>query len=163
MGPSCCKFKGMVRRVGSASLLASWISCVVAGGCGPAGGPSGPVVKPGVELPGVLAALLPAGSTLLHSESTDAPTEYRLWLFRGPGPRLVALPEDVKGLEKHDLPGAVLDGLLGSRCPRLDRGDLRRVTCRFAHWSRDGVEYQVREALTDQGWFASLEQLPQMK
>ena len=114
-------------------------------------------------MPAELTRLIPAQAVLKHAESTDAPTEYRLWLFQSPAGDWLNWPTDIKGLERHDLPGAVLDGLFASRLSRLDRGNLRQVPCRFTHWMEAGVEYQVREAVTDQGWFASFEQLPRLR
>lgn len=110
------------------------------------------------DLPEELARLLPADVIECHRESATAPAPYTLRIFRRPGGTWLEFPKKLPGLERHDLPARVLEGLLAAKVPGLDAGRPRSGVSRFTHWSRGNVEYQVREIVTDLGWFASVEQ-----
>ena len=50
--------------------------------------------------------------------------------------------------------------ILRSRLPSLAPGAPTEPRCRFTHWRlADGAEVQVREVVTDRGWFASVERV----
>ncbi len=142
-------------------MIAVGLSAFSVLGCGSAGSQqerSGAAMRG--ELPAELSRLIPDDAILSHAEAIDSPTTYRLWIFRDPGGTWLDFPGELPGFERHELPGSVLDGLLAAKRPGLERGDLRDRACRFAHWLGADAEFQVREAVTDRGWFASVEQLP---
>lgn len=142
-------------------IFAAGVSALAGGGCAPSSPSVSPAGGPASgELPPELAGLIPPGATLCHSEAVDSPAAYRLWIFRDPEGAMLEFPDGLPGFERHDLPGSILDGFLGAKAPRLERGNLRGQACRFTHWAGGGAEYQVREAMTDRGWFATVEQLP---
>lgn len=110
------------------------------------------------RLPEEIASLLPSGLILCHEEERSD-GDYRLWIVRSPDARLLEFPQrNRRGLEHHELPPTALESILRRR-PTLDFGR-PQGRCRFTHLpANDGGEIQIRELLTDQGWFASVEKV----
>ena len=74
--------------------------------------------------------------------------------------RTPAAPRGRGKPEMHDMPASAIESLIRSRLPSMMTGRPERPRCRFTHWkSSDGAELQVREFITDQGWFASVERV----
>lgn len=58
------------------------------------------------------------------------------------------------------MPPSAQEGLFRSRLPGIDRGKPAEPRCHCTHWTAaDGAAIQVRELVTDQGWFASVERV----
>ena len=130
---------------------------VVPSGCGHSMTPERSGSQMRLDLPDDLARLLPDGVIECHHESDENPEPYALWIFRDPEGHLLDFPSELPGFERHELPGAVLARLLESKVPRLRPGPPRGGACRYSHWTTGDTEYQVREFVTDGGWFASVE------
>ena len=110
------------------------------------------------RLPGEVVELLPTGSILCHDEEAQGGA-YHLWILRKPGGTWLAFPGR-KRVEHHSMPTSALETILRSKLPSLDRGQPVERRCRYTHWpAKDGAEIQVREIITDQGWFASVERV----
>jgi hypothetical protein len=113
------------------------------------------------RLPAELAAIVPADAILCHDEQGHG-GDYHLWIVRQPGGTWLEFPKR-KGLDHHTMPTSALASILKSKLPSLDPGSPAEPRCRFTHWCADdndvGAEFQVREIITDQGWFASLERV----
>ncbi|WP_337174646.1 hypothetical protein [Paludisphaera sp.] len=144
----------------------AWALALAAGGCGEGGGF---VERSGAEalrrLPPEVADLVPEDAVLCLDEAR-ADGDYRIWILRRPGGTWLDLPAErprAKGapqVESHDMPPSALLGVLRSRTPGLDPGEPAEPRCRFSHWKLpDGAEVQVRELVTDRGWFASVERV----
>lgn len=110
------------------------------------------------RLPEEVARLVPDDAILCHDEEGHEGT-YRLWILRAPGGKRIEFPKR-KGLEHHEMPVSALETILRSKLPSLGRGQPVDRHCRYTHWrARDGHEIQIREIVTDQGWFASVERV----
>jgi hypothetical protein len=136
-------------------MVATLLAC----GCGPSAASerSGPEMRR--SLPKEVDSLMPGDAILCHQESGEKPMAYSLWIFRGPGKDYLALSEELPGKERHNLPEGVLGRVFASKAPWVETGQATSGECRYTHWKRGEVEYQVREMITDRGWFASVEQI----
>lgn len=156
------------RGIGIGGLLAGLILAGLAG-CTPTESPerSGPEMLG--ELPAGIAEELPDDVILCHRESTETPAKYQLWIFRSPAGALreipsakgaagPAKPRKAEDTERHDLPASILVRILAAKVPRLEVGTPRADVCRYSHWTAGDAEYQVRQVVTDRGWFATVEQ-----
>lgn len=143
----------------SAHLLGFWLGLALIG-CGPSSSSEQPAAAIARSLPGDLAALLPEGATLCHSESATEPINYQLWIFRRPESAYLEFPEKLPGLERHDMPASVLLRLIKAKAPWLDPGPANDGACRYTHWTSGDAELQVREITTPSGWYASIESIP---
>ncbi len=137
------------------------VSTLAASGCGRSGGAgpelSGPEAL--ARLPKEVTSQLPQDVVLCLDESGHDGA-YRLWVLRRPdGSRLRFAPKP-KGMESHEMPASALRSLLVSRLPSLDLGGPADPQCRLTHWRlADGAEVQIRELVTADGWFASVERV----
>jgi len=74
-------------------------------------------------------------------------------------------PEATKGRghekpEKHEMPASAIESIIRSKLRSMSIGRPEQPRCRYTLWrSSDGAELQVRELITDQGWFASVERV----
>ncbi|OJW19929.1 MAG: hypothetical protein BGO49_10390 [Planctomycetales bacterium 71-10] len=136
-------------------------------GCGRAGGYVGEQTGPEARrrLPAEVAELIPEDAVLCLDDARPDGS-YRIWILRRPGGTWLDVPKARPGgkaatqADSHDMPATALLGVLRSRIPGLDPGEPKEPRCRFTHWkSSDGVEIQVRELITDHGWFASVERV----
>lgn len=126
-------------------------------------------------LPTELSRLLTADVVLCHHEAAESPAQYQLWIFRHPHGAYLDLPVQAPskgrsrrgerrhlheggGPERHELPTSVLERMLAAKAPWVEPGRSQPDVCRFTHWASGDAEYQVREIVTDRGWFASVEQ-----
>ncbi|MFO0907142.1 MAG: hypothetical protein U0794_02060 [Isosphaeraceae bacterium] len=110
------------------------------------------------RLPEEVSSLVPADAILCHDEEGQHGA-YRLWILRKPAGSRIEYPKR-RGLEHHAMPTTALESLLRSRLPSLDSGTPVDRHCHYTHWrATDGSEIQVREIVTDQGWFASVERV----
>lgn len=111
------------------------------------------------RLPKEVAALVPADSILRLDE--DRPDDaYRLWILHRPGGSPLAFEPKPRGMDQHQMPPSALEAILQTRLPSLERGRPLEPHCRFTHWRlADGAEIQIRELVTEQGWFASVERV----
>ncbi|WP_435020139.1 hypothetical protein TA3x_001667 [Tundrisphaera sp. TA3] len=111
------------------------------------------------RLPESVAGLIPEGAILCLDEERHDGALHQ-WILRDPAGTWLAFPAGKGGPERHDMPPSALETILASRLPGLDRGTPREKRCRYTHWTApDGAEIQVREILTDRGWFASVERV----
>ncbi len=102
--------------------------------------------------------MLPPDAVLCLDETAEGET-YRLWIIRKPGGTWLHFPPKLPGFEQHDMPPATLESVLTTKLPSLERGRPIERRCRYTHWHGEGgTEFQTREIVTDQGWFASVEQ-----
>ncbi len=135
-----------------------------AAGCGNGGGES--LELSGAEarrrLPAEVAELI-AEDTILCLDETRSDGAYQLWLVRRPEGTWMRTPQASRGREKpetHDMPATAIESIFRSRLPSTSVGKPDPPRCRFTHWkASDGAELQVRELITDQGWFASVERV----
>jgi hypothetical protein len=143
--------------------VAAWALAVA--GCGASGRSSLELGSPEARsrLPEDVAALIPEDVVLCLDEAhTD--NAYRIWILRRPGGTWLELParrgRGKDKVESHNMPPSALLGVLRSRLPVLDAGKPTEPRCRYTHWRLpDGAEVQVRELITDRGWFASVERV----
>jgi hypothetical protein len=149
-----------------AAILASW-ALASAFGCGDAGGRfeemSGPEALR--RLPAQVAELTPP-DVVLCLDDARPDGSYRIWILRHAGGSWLKIPtgssrdKSASRPDSHDMPPSALLGVLRSRLPDLDPGEPAERRCRFTHWRLpDGAEVQLRELLTDRGWFASVERV----
>jgi hypothetical protein len=142
-----------------AVALIGWALAVA--GCGRSGSTSLELVGPDAlaRLPKEVASLLPE-DVVLRLDETGHDGDYQLWILSRPdGSRLHFTPK-VKGLESHEMPPSALRSLIVSRLPSLDLGGPSDTHCRLTHWRLpDGAEIQIRELVTQKGWFASVERV----
>jgi hypothetical protein len=110
------------------------------------------------ELPEPLSRLLPPDVVECCHETAQSPATYQLWIFRRPGGSWLDFPKKLAGRERHDLPAQILEGMLAAKAPWLAPGRLQSTTCRYTHWTNGDTAYQIREIVTDRGWFASVEE-----
>ncbi len=115
------------------------------------------------RLPEEVAGAVAEGAVLCLDEPRSDGA-YHLWILRHPGGTWLSFPPRRPGRrhphETHEMPPSALESILRSRLPSLTTGNLREPRCRLTHWrSADGAEIQVRELITDQGWFASVERV----
>ncbi|MDX2037646.1 MAG: hypothetical protein SFX72_13420 [Isosphaeraceae bacterium] len=146
-----------------ASALVAAACAAAAGGCGFASAQPELVGPAALErLPESVRGLVPSDSILAHEEE-GRDGGYRLWILRKPGGSRIEFPRrDRKhtDYEHHDLPASALLGLIQAKAPQLERGTPVDPKCRFTHWTAtDRAEIQMRELITDRGWFASIERL----
>lgn len=136
-------------------------------GCGRAGDDFEELTGPEAlrRLPGQVAELAPADAVLCLDDGRPDGS-YRIWILRRPGGTWLDLPrarlggKAAGGPDSHDMPATALLGVLRSRLPSLAPGAPTEPRCRFTHWRlADGAEVQVREVVTDRGWFASVERV----
>ena len=147
-------------------ILAAFAGVFAAAGCGPGGADSLELSGPEARrrLPAEVADLV-AEDVILCLDDTRSDGAYRLWILRRPGGTWMRTPEAPKSRgrgkpEMHDMPASAIESLIRSRLPSMMTGKPERPRCRFTHWkSSDGAELQVREFITDQGWFASVERV----
>ena len=111
------------------------------------------------RLPREVAELVPADSVLRLDE--DRPDgAYRLWILQRPGGSRLEFKPKPWGMDQHQMPPSALETILQSRLPSLERGRPLEPHCWFTHWRlADGAEIQIRELITEQGWFASVERV----
>jgi hypothetical protein len=114
------------------------------------------------RLPAEVADLVAEDVTLCLDEARSDGT-YHLWILRHSGETWMRAPKLPRGrgrAETHDMPASAIESLIRSRFPSMSMGRPEQPRCRFTHWkSSDGAELQVRELITDQGWFASVERV----
>jgi len=111
------------------------------------------------RLPTEAVELIPEDSILCLDETRQG-GNYRIWILRRPCGGWLAFPEKSKRIEQHRMPSTALEAVLRSRLPSLESGRSREPHCRFTHWRlTDGAELQVRELITERGWFASVERV----
>lgn len=157
------------RRPGlsSISFLAQWLAlgavlALAAVGCSPdGGGTSLELTGPEAlgRLPEGVLELIPADAILCHDEEMQN-GDLHLWIVRKPGGTWLTFPAKTKGLDHHDMPPSALLSILGDRLPALKAGEPSERRCRFTHWpTAEREEIQVREIVTDHGWFASVERV----
>lgn len=150
---------GLPRTVRAAAWAGIALASALPAGCG---GPPRQAERSGAELrrelPDELARLLPGTAVECHRESAGVPGPYTLRIFRCPGGDWLEFPAGLPGLERHDLPASVLGRTLAAKVPGLEVGTPRGEVCRFTHWGLGAAEFQVREIVTDRGWFATVEQ-----
>lgn len=150
---------GLSRAVRAAAWVGVALASALPAGCG---GQPHQAERSGAELrrelPDELARLLPAAAIECHRESANSPGPYTLRIFRCPEGRWLEFPAGLPGLERHDLPASVLGRILAAKARGLEVGTPRGEVCRFTHWRRGDAEFQVREIVTDRGWFATVEQ-----
>lgn len=136
-------------------------------GCGPAAGGFEESTGPDAlrRLPGQVAELVPADAVLCLDDARPDGS-YRIWILRNPDGDWLDVPKSgprgrpAARPDSHDMPPTALLGLLRSRLPGLDPGEPSGRRCRFTHWRLpDGAEVQVREIVSDRGWFASVERV----
>ncbi|RUL89079.1 hypothetical protein [Tautonia sociabilis] len=145
--------RAVSKRMGAVWVLL--LAAAVPTGCG--AGEGGPAEAPAPE---EVTRRLPTGAELLYCERHDHPMPYTLWIYHAPGAdRLLDLSGMSGDPEGHELPGAVLLRLLEAKLPRFEAGQPKGGSCRFSHWTGEGVEYQTRELVTDRGWVASVEEM----
>ncbi len=139
---------------------------VAAAGCGRATGGFEELTGPEARrrLPAPVAELVPEDAVLCLDDAR-ADGSYRIWLLRRPGGTWLDVPKaGPRGKaesrpDSHDMPPSALLGVLRSRLPGLDPGE-PEGRCRFTHWRLPGgAEVQVREIVSDRGWFASVERV----
>ena len=155
-----------MRRVIRPTVLALMVgsSGALCVGSGCSGGPgqaslerTGPESRD--DLPGSVKAILP-GSAILCLEETTQEGAIRRWILRDPAGTWLGAPGSPIRPERHDMPPSALESILATRLPAMDRGILRERKCRYTHWKEaDGSEVQVREIVSDRGWFACVEQV----
>ena len=113
------------------------------------------------RLPEELRPLVPPGLVLRLDEESNAGA-YRLWVLQDPATTapLAIPPAGRKGIEAHAVPIGSIESILRARLPGLDLGTPRDRRGRFTHWdAADGSELRLREAVTDRGWFATVERV----
>lgn len=149
-----------------AAILACW-ALASALGCGGAGGAFEEISGPGAlrRLPAQVAELAPP-DVVLCLDDARPDGSHRIWILRHPGASWLDIPtgsprgKSAIRPESHDMPPSAVLGVLRSRMPGLDPGEPAERRCRLTHWRLpDGAEIQVREILTDRGWFASVERV----
>ncbi len=134
-------------------------------GCGRGGFPEATGPEALARLPGQVAELVPEDAVLcLDDARSDG--SHRIWILRRPGGTWLTFPtagprgKSAIQTETHETPATALTGVLRTRLPSLDPGGPIGGRCRFTHWRLpDGAEVQVRELVTDRGWFASVERV----
>lgn len=109
------------------------------------------------EVPAGLVEFLPEDAVLCHDERSDDGT-YRLWILRSPSRTLLKLPDDLPEFQQRRLPASVLVRILDRTAPWLDPGEAEGDSCSFARWHGEGADLQVREILTPNGWYATVEE-----
>lgn len=110
------------------------------------------------RLPREVAAIVPPAAVLCHDEVREE-EGYHLWILRQPAGAWLAFPP-LKGFEQHAMPASAIEAVLRAKVPHLPRGHSPDRRCRYSHWrADDGAEVQVREVITDQGWFATVERV----
>lgn len=110
------------------------------------------------RIPEELTRVLPPDAVLCLDETAGG-EKYRLWILRRPGGTWLHFPKKLPGFEQHNMPPATLESVLTTKLPSLTRGRPIERRCRYTHWhGGGGTEFQTREIITDQGWFASVEQ-----
>jgi hypothetical protein len=130
-------------------------------GCGQRGGVALELRGPEAlaRLPREAAELIPEDSILCLDEARRDGA-YRLWILRRPGGAWLSFAEKAKRAEQHRMPSSALEAVLRTRLPSLESGRPLEPHCRFTHWKlADGAEIQVRELITERGWFASVERV----
>lgn len=111
------------------------------------------------RLPEEVAALVPEDA-ILRLDEDRADGAYRIWILQRPGGTWLEFKPKPRGMDRHQMPSSALESILQSRLPSLERGRPLEPHCRFTHWRlADGAEIQIRELITEQGWFASVERL----
>lgn len=154
--------RGVIRSTGLALLVGSFAAWGVGSGC-PGGLGQASLERTGPEsrgdLPGSIRGILPESAILCLEEATQEGA-VRRWIFRDPAGTWLGTPGSPVRPERHDMPPSALESILATRLPALDRGTLRERKCRYTHWKEaDGSEVQVREIVSDRGWFACVEQV----
>ncbi|WP_165245614.1 hypothetical protein [Paludisphaera soli] len=146
-------------RAALAVGLVAWT--LLAPGCWGSGAASLELVGPEAlaRLPRAVASQLP-DDVVLCLDETGHDGDYRLWILRRPEGSRLQLSPKLKGLESHEMPASALRSLLVFRMPTLDLGGPSDSHCRLSHWRLpDGAEIQIREIVTEKGWFASVERV----
>jgi hypothetical protein len=108
-------------------------------------------------LPVELAERLPPGLEVCFDEASDHPAAYRLWLVRAPGHQWLEPPRTLGAGHPHELPERILRGMFAAKAPGIDLGAPRHPRGRSTHWKLGEAEVQIREIVTENGWFASVE------
>jgi len=111
------------------------------------------------RLPPEVAALIPDDS-VLRLDQDRADGAYRIWILQRPGGTRLEFSPKPRGMDQHRMPPSALESILQARLPSLERGRPLESHCWFTHWRlADGAEIQIRELVTEQGWFASVERV----
>lgn len=112
------------------------------------------------RLPAEVMKVIPADAVLCLDED-DQEGAYHIWILRKPGGTWIEFPKRKRiDFEHHSMPPTALETILESKLPSLNRGQPLERRCRYTHWrGEDGDEFQVRELVTDQGWFGSVERV----
>lgn len=145
-----------LRRVHLAGLFISVVGCFA--GCGGSRNLELTGEKARHRLPRDVFGIIPEDAILRHEEEGEE-GGYHLWILHKPGGKWITFPKR-KGLEHHTMPTSALEAILQSKLPSLERGEPVERRCLYTHWTAgDGAEIQLREIITDQGWFASVERM----
>lgn len=112
------------------------------------------------RLPQSIRGLVPEATVLCFEEQGEGGS-YSLFLLRNPGGDWLPAPKKKPaGWEQHRMPATALEGLIATKLPSLTTGKPKEPRCLLTHWrDADGAEIQVRELVTEQGWFASVERV----
>ena len=112
------------------------------------------------RLPASVRDQVPPRSVLRFEERGEGGAYSLQILHESGGERLATPKKKPTGWEQHRMPATALEGLLATKLPSFPLGQTRESRCLLTHWrDPDGAEIQVREIVTDQGWFASVERV----